>query len=154
MATLEPLYGHIEDLHLPGGFWSLTAEIAWGPIDFKRFTKRRDLTVPPAAILGAAARPRHKPWSMDGDGERDFNGYSRSLVNSSQRVDDPGEPKENGPVVPTHSPMDVLPKTLQRLTIFEADETVCQWIEDIFCYKGESFKELVAVLLVITDTGL
>lgn len=50
--------------------------------------------------------------------------------------------------------MDVLPKTLQRLTIFEADETVCQWIEDIFCYKGESFKELVAVLLVITDTGL
>jgi hypothetical protein len=60
VATLGPLCDQIEDLQLPGGFWSLITETAWEPVDLRHLTKLQKLTVPKAAIMGAAARPRHR----------------------------------------------------------------------------------------------
>jgi hypothetical protein len=154
VTTLGPLCDQIEDLQLPGGFWSLITETAWEPVDLRHLTKLQKLTVPKAAIMGAAARPRHKDWSKGDYGRRELNDYNWWAENPDERYEDHNEPKEPGPYVPTHSPIDVLPTTLQRLTIFEADETVCEWLKDMFRHKNYYFEELETVELVVTDEKL
>jgi hypothetical protein len=154
VATLEPLYGQIEDLQLPGGFWSLISETARAAVDLQAFTNLQQLTVPKTAVMGAVARPRHKFWTVDYKGTRDLNDYDDS-PDGNGFVDDYGELEEPvGPHVPTRSPVHVLPSSLRHLTIFEADETVCDWLRDIFRYKNVYFADLETVELVVTDKGL
>jgi hypothetical protein len=95
--------------------------------------------------MGAVARPRHKFWTVDHKGTRDLNDYDDN-PDGNGFVDDYGEPEEPvGPYVPTRSPVHVLPSSLRHLIIFEADETVCEWLKDMFRYKDEYCEALVTV---------
>jgi len=153
VVTMHPLHDQVEDLQLPGGFWSLTTETAWAPVDLRRFTKLQHLTAPEAALLGAAARPRHKYWSVYGESRRQLNDTNWKAEDSSFLEDD-REPEDKGPQVPIYSPAEFLPKTLQSLKMFEADEWVLPWLAGLFQCKEDYFVALATLELVVTDSGL
>jgi hypothetical protein len=84
----------------------------------------------------------------------DLNPFDLDAEVPGTHFEDWHEPKDPGVYIPTHSPIDVLPDTLQYLKISEADETVCSWLEDLFRYKWEYYKELAVVELIVTEAEL
>tara|TARA_R110002003_G_scaffold13_24_gene1005 strand:- start:1538 stop:2209 length:672 start_codon:yes stop_codon:yes gene_type:complete len=148
------LYNTLESLQLPGGFWSLPTESDWPPVALKRFSKLRHLTAPNVALLGAGAQPRHKYWYKTWNGREMLEEEWNYDLMKYEEVTDEMEPEDTGPHVPTHSPLDVLPSTLQSLRVFEADKITCAWLGDVFRYKESDFPELRAIEMVVTNLEL
>ncbi|KAF1995991.1 hypothetical protein P154DRAFT_623605 [Amniculicola lignicola CBS 123094] len=140
LHELRPLAKTLETLELPGGFWSLpyrALRFAPFPPDFRMFQYLRKLIVPQAALIQPlrVQLPVNIP-NFHGIYRHDYlNEYNDLLNFGDDTIAEAREKyKEQGPPV---APWQVLPRGLEELIVFETNDQILFWVEDILEFKSD-----------------